>query len=73
MSLELVSPEKKLCMYGLGIKRTNTLEMMAGNVFNLQHFEQNKIKFKQRSFADFIGTSFILIYADLLLISDMDE
>ena len=48
--------------------KMNTLEMMAGNVFNLQHFEQNKIKFKQRSVEDFIGTSFVLIDADLLLI-----
>ena len=48
--------------------KMNTLEMMAGNVFNLQDFEQNKIKFKQRSFEDFIGTSFVLIDADLLLI-----
>ena len=47
--------------------RTNTLEMTAGNVFNLQDFGQNKIKFKQRSFKDFIGTSFVLIDADLLL------
>ena len=43
-------------------------QMTAGNVFNLQDFEQNKIKFKQRSFEDFIGTSFVLIDADLLLI-----
>ena len=48
--------------------KLNTLEMTAGNVFNLQDFEQNKIKFKQRSFDDFIGTSFVLIDADLLLI-----
>ena len=27
--------------------KMNTLEMMAGNVFNLQDFEENKIKFKQ--------------------------
>ena len=30
--------------------KMNILEIMAGNVFNLQDFEQNKIKFKQRSF-----------------------
>ena len=48
--------------------KTNTLEMTAGNVFNLQNFEQNKIKFKQRSFENFIGTSSGLIDADLLLI-----
>ena len=48
--------------------KTNTLEMTAGNIFNLQDFEQNKIKSKQRSFADFIATSFVLIDADLLLI-----
>ena len=48
--------------------KMNTLEMTAGNVFNLQGFEQNKIKSKQRSFEDFISTSFVLIDADLLLI-----
>ena len=48
--------------------KMNTLEMTAGNVFNLQDFEQNKGKSKQRSFEDFIGTSFVLIDADLLLI-----
>ena len=48
--------------------KMNILEMMAGSVFNLQDFEQNKIKFKQRSVEDFIGTSFVLIDADLLLI-----
>ena len=48
--------------------KMNTLEMTAGNVFNLQDFEQNKVKSKQRSFEDFIGTSFVLIDADLLLI-----
>ena len=48
--------------------KMNTLEMMAGNVFNLQNFEQNKIKSKQRSVEDFIGTSFVLTDADLLLI-----
>ena len=53
---------------GLFMTKMNSLEMMAGNVFNLQDFEQNKIKFKQRSFEDFIGTSFVLIDADLLLI-----
>ena len=47
--------------------KMNTLEMTAGNVFNLQDFEQNKIKFKQRSFENFIGTYFVLINADLLL------
>ena len=36
-----------------------TLEMRAGNVFNLQDFEQNKIKSKQRSFEYFIGTFFV--------------
>ena len=48
--------------------KTNTLEMTPGNVFNLQDFEQNKIKFKQRGVEDFIGTSFVLIDVDLLLI-----
>ena len=48
--------------------KMNTFEMTAGSVFNLQDFEQNKIKFKQRSFEDFIGTSFVLIDADLFLI-----
>ena len=48
--------------------KMNTLEMTAGNVFNLQNFEQNKIIFKQRSFEDFIGNSFVLTDADLLLI-----
>ena len=48
--------------------KMNTLEMTAGNVFNLQDFEQNKIKLKQRSSEDFIGTSFVLIDADLFLI-----
>ena len=47
--------------------KMNTPEMTAGNVFNLQDFERNKIKFKQRCFVDFIGTSFVLIDADLLL------
>ena len=45
--------------------KMNTLKMTAGNVFNLQDFEQNKIKSKQRNFEDFIGTSFILIDADM--------
>ena len=44
--------------------KRNTLEMTAGNIFNLQDFEQNKIKFKQSRFEDFIGTSFVLIDAD---------
>ena len=48
--------------------KMNTLEMTAGNVFIWQDFEQNKVKSKQRSFEDFIGTSFVLIDADLLLI-----
>ena len=48
--------------------KMNTLKMTAGNVFNLQGFEQNKIKVKQRSVEDFIGTSLVLIDADLLLI-----
>ena len=48
--------------------KMDTLEMTAGNVFNLHDFESNKIKLKQRSFEDFIGTSFVLIDADLLLI-----
>ena len=48
--------------------KMNTLEMTAGNVFNLQDFEQNKIKFKRRNAEDFIGISFVLIDADLLLI-----
>ena len=47
--------------------KMNTLEMTAGNVFNLQDFEQNKIKFKQRGVEDFIGTSF----ADLLLMNKL--
>ena len=48
--------------------KMNTLEMTAGNVFNLQDFEQNKVKLKQRSSEDFIGTSFVLTDADLFLI-----
>ena len=48
--------------------KMNTLEMTAENVFNLQYFEQNKIKLKQRSFEDFIGTSIVFIDAGLLLI-----
>ena len=40
----------------------------AGNVFNWQDFERNKIKPKQRSFEDSMGISFVLIDADLLLI-----
>ena len=36
--------------------------------FHWQNFEQNKVKSKERSFEDFIGTSFVLIDADLLLI-----
>ena len=48
--------------------KMNTLEVTAGNVFNLQDFEQNTIKFKQRSFEDIIGTSFGLIDPHLLLI-----
>ena len=48
--------------------RMDILEMTAGNVFNQQDFERNKVKSKQRSFEDFIGTSFVLIDADLLLI-----
>ena len=48
--------------------KMNTLKMTTGNVFNQQDFDQNKIKFKQRSFEDSIGTSFVLIDADLLLI-----
>ena len=48
--------------------KMNNLEMMAGNVFNQQDFEKNKVKSKQRSFEDSIGTSFVLIDADLLLI-----
>ena len=38
----------------------------AGNIFNLQDFERNKIKVKQRNLEDFIGTSLVLIDADLL-------
>ena len=34
--------------------KMNTLEMTAGNVFNLQNFEQNKIRSKQRSFEDLL-------------------
>ena len=45
--------------------KMNTLEMTAGNIFNLQDFEQNKNKFKQRSVEDFIGTAFVLIDADM--------
>ena len=48
--------------------KMNTFEMTTGNVFNLQDFKQNKIKFKQRIVEDFIGTSFVLIDADVLLI-----
>ena len=43
----------------------NTLEMTAGNVFNLQDFEPDKIEFKQRSFEDSIVTSSGLIDADM--------
>ena len=53
---------------GQFMTKMNTQEMMAGNVLNEQDFEENKIKFKQRSIEDFIGTSFVLIDADLLLI-----
>ena len=42
--------------------------MTAVNVFTSQDFEQNKIKLKQRSFENFIGTSFVLTDVDLLLI-----
>ena len=48
--------------------RMNNLGMTAGDVFNLQDFEQNKIKFKQRSVEDSTGITFVLIDADLLLI-----
>ena len=48
--------------------KMNTFKMIVGNVFNLQDFKQNKIKFKQRSFEDFIIRSFVLIDANLLLI-----
>ena len=48
--------------------KMNTFEMTAGNVFNQQDFERNKIKLKQRSFEDSIGISLVLIDADLLLI-----
>ena len=34
--------------------KMNTLEMTAGNVFNLLDFEQNKIKSKQRSLEDLL-------------------
>ena len=53
---------------GLFMMKMITLEIKAGNLFNQQDFEQNKVKSKQRSFEDFIGTSFVLIDADLLLI-----
>ena len=42
--------------------------MESGNVVNLQDFEQNEIKLKQKSFKDSIGTFFSLFDADLLLI-----
>ena len=58
----------KAFLLGPFMTKMNTFEMMLGHVFYLQDFEQNKIKFKQRSFEDFIGTSFVLIDADLLLI-----
>ena len=45
--------------------KMNTLKMTAGNVNILNKY---KIKLKQRSFEDSIGTSFVLIDADLLLI-----
>ena len=51
---------------GLFMTKMNALEMTVGKVFNLQDFEQNKIKFKQRSIEDFNGN--LLIDADLLLI-----
>ena len=44
------------------MRKMNTLEMTAENVFN---FQENKFKFKQRSFEDCIGTSFGLIDDDL--------
>ena len=47
--------------------RVSTLAMESGNVFSLQDFEQNEIKFKQRGFKDSIGTFFSLFDADLLL------
>ena len=56
---------------GSVMTKMNTLEMTAGNVFNLQNFEQDnfeQIKFEQKSFDDFIGKSFVLVDADLLLI-----
>ena len=45
--------------------KINSLEVIPGNVFQFSNF---LINFKQRSFEDFIGTSFGLIEADLLLI-----
>ena len=48
--------------------KMNTHKITAGNVFNLQYFERNKIEFKHRSIEVFIATSFVLIDADLLLI-----
>ena len=42
--------------------------MQSGNVSNLQDFEYNEIKFKQRSFEDCTGTLFHLFSTDLLLV-----
>ena len=48
--------------------RVSTLPMESGDVFNLQHFEQNKILFKQRSF-EYVNDTFLSLFdADLLLI-----
>ena len=44
------------------------LALESENVFNFQDFEQNEIKFRQRSFEDSIGTFFSLFDTDLLLI-----
>ena len=48
--------------------RISALAMESGNVFNLQDFEENETKLKQRRFKDSIGTLFRLFDADLLLI-----
>ena len=56
--------------HGLGsfTMRISMLPMESGNVFNLQDFDYNEIKFKQRSFKNSIRVFFGLFDVDLLLI-----
>ena len=44
--------------------KMNSLEMTAGNVFNLQEFEQDGIKFKQES----LKILLVLFLAQLMMI-----